>query len=135
MRKYHPDANIGKSEEDLKKLEEKAKEINEAYEFLLKRNKSRELEDIINEYSKILYKYINFNLTNSILQNYYEKITKIVSSFSDFATKCSSKEDVERFYQTIKKNIMLVYDELLVSYFQKENIDIHYKETLNYDCN
>ena len=47
MRKYHPDANIGKSEEDLKKLEEKAKEINEAYEFLLKRNKSRELEDII----------------------------------------------------------------------------------------
>ena len=47
MIEYHPDMNIGKSEEELRKAEEKAKDINAAYEFLMNKRSFQTLDEII----------------------------------------------------------------------------------------
>lgn len=135
MIEYHPDMNIGKSEEELRKAEEKAKDINAAYEFLMNKRNYQTLDEIVSIYHKKLDKYIDFTLSNSLLYNYYERIINIISTFTEKTEKCGSRGEVERLYQELEKKIIQVFDDLCIWYFKKEGIDLQYKEKLNYDCN
>lgn len=135
MIEYHPDMNIGKSEEELRKAEEKAKDINAAYEFLMNKRNFQTLDEIISIYHKKLYKYTDFILIHSMFYHYYERIIIIISTFTEQAEKCGSRGKVERLYEESKKKIIQVSDDLCIWYFKKEGIDLQYKEKLNYDCN
>ena len=136
MRKYHPDANIGKSEEKLKKLEDKAKEVNSAYEYLVKNFQTKSMD----EYITFLYnELLKFNEENVIypnilseLDSYQKDIKTVIRNFCAWA-RGQSKKEIDRLFQEAKKVIRTIFEDLCDTYFKRYSIDIKYKKKLNYE--
>lgn len=132
MRKYHPDANIDKSEEELKLLEEKAKEVNGAYEFLYKNFQTKYMDEYINFLHNELLKYNNLRVIYSCLAPYQIKVANIILDFSLY-TKGKKKEKIDALFQEAKRKIKSIFDELCDSYFKQYGIGLEYKSELYYE--
>lgn len=136
MRKYHPDANIGKSNEELKTLEEKAKEINSAYELLCKNFQSISLDEYIRFLYNELLKYnkkTNININSVYLEDYQHEISIFIQGFAMYADKFKTKQDLDTYFAYTKEAIKAVFEKLCVAYFKQYSIDVKYKRELNYE--
>ena len=132
MRKYHPDVNIGESETKRKELEEKAKEVNNAYDYLIKIRESRSLNEYIDFLTEELRKYNNESVFYSELTPYQMMITSLIADFF-FNTGNKSKEEVDQIFQESKKEIRSVFDKLRDKYFKQYGINKKYTKELNYE--
>lgn len=132
MRKYHPDVNIGESETKRKELEEKAKEVNNAYDYLIKIRESRSLNEYIDFLTEELRKYNNESVFYSELTPYQTMITSLIADFF-FNTGNKSKAEVDQIFQESKKEIRSVFDKLRDKYFKQYGINQKYAKELNYE--
>ena len=135
MRKYHPDANIGKSKEELKGLEEKAKEINSAYEYLNQHFQivSMSSEEYIQSLYNELLKY-HSSIKSVELDKYRSKLMGI--SFRFYCNlKNESKTEIDSLLQEAKRKIKAIFEELCTNYFNQYGIDLKEQSKLNYETN
>ena len=132
MRKYHPDVNIGENETKRKELEEKAKEVNDAYDYLIMIRESRSLNEYIDFLIEELRKYNNESVFYSELDPYQMMITSIIADFF-FDTGNKSKAEVDQIFQEFKRKIKSIFEILCDKYFKQYDIDTKYKSELNYE--
>ena len=109
MRKYHPDVNIGENETKRKELEEKAKEVNDAYDYLIMIRESRSLNEYIDFLIEELRKYNNESVFYSELDPYQMMITSIIADFF-FDTGNKSKAEVDQIFQEFKRKIKSIFE-------------------------
>ena len=136
MQMYHPDSNIGKSEAERKLLEEKAKEVNSAYDELKKHLGKVASEDntiIFSDLIVELGKYFDvFADVDDKLAYYARKVSAVISSFMINAGG-KRKNEVYRLFDNAKNEIRVIFDDLCDSYFRQYNIGLEYKNKLDYE--
>lgn len=150
QKKYHPDMNIGKSEEEQKKAEEEVKKINEAYEILTDKHingnsKSQyDHTDRMNEEYKIkvLRKMESYlkdidEVSNNLL-NLDFSLMSLVKYRTIITWFCYSKTEIDIFYNKfindIKEINRYIKEELFNSYFVSDvdmiGININYDKPI-----
>lgn len=148
MKKYHPDLFANASWEERESAEEKAKEINEAYDIVIKTMKGQNHSSNTNKTSDIKKAYIDslynnlLSFTSKIdipeLKKYDTVIKAVIKLFRLFASDVvdeNYKPKVDKLYYQHVALVKERFENLKQEFYSKNGLDENeINETLNYSC-